>query len=463
MKVASSAGRVDPRSTDVLLGRGNGVSIWKGNVNFRHIVWEYRDAYRQAVRYEKGKIAQKVFQHISTLSPPGRFLEMIEDDHFYIVDRERAIEKVCQALREKKSRLVPNGTVDSAPLNSCITKMRRYPKQLVAIAPAPMASDSRCVLPSSTEIVQTCVLDAMASPSTASSSTRKNVVTPDNVNSPGFTITETGKQSIKRLLFPCVPLTDNPNCTTPIPPKKAKLANNDDPYSRNTCTETDTGSQGIHNANPFPVQQIFDDRTPHLVSFSPNENTYELSDNRRTAMYHGDYAIVSTGSSWSHQQSNQPRHSQTVDSSADRPYKKHQPNAIDALLDYEDSIDMHLERISVLSVADIEHGARYIKSSIEILDEAFALIRNVTGEPPIHVPTEATSEEVGPVGIPATALETYENSAWWSSTSSLGDCTDSVFSNEHCMTDFTSFNYDMNSNCPNKQEFDLSVDNFAAL
>jgi hypothetical protein len=98
---------VVPRPTDVILGRGKGVATWRGNVVFRTIVWEYREAYSQAGRFSKANIAEKVVQAISKLDPPGRFVELVQEDMYVLIDHDRAVEKACQALREKNNCCPP--------------------------------------------------------------------------------------------------------------------------------------------------------------------------------------------------------------------------------------------------------------------------------------------------------------------------------------------------------------------
>ena len=44
---------------------------------------------------------------VLTQTPPGRFIESL-DNEFYVVDYDRAVEKTCQALREKKSQPPPD-------------------------------------------------------------------------------------------------------------------------------------------------------------------------------------------------------------------------------------------------------------------------------------------------------------------------------------------------------------------
>ena len=96
--------RRDIGKHDVLLGRGNGIANYQGNISFRNIVWGYRDAYERAHRDAKRCIAIRVMRAISALDPPGQFVERYETGKakFVAVSEERALEKTCQALREKK-------------------------------------------------------------------------------------------------------------------------------------------------------------------------------------------------------------------------------------------------------------------------------------------------------------------------------------------------------------------------
>lgn len=101
---------VEPRPTDVLFGRGNGVASWRGNVHYRQIIWKYKAEYQAAGRFTKAKVALKVLQDLGNLNPPGRFVEMMDEDTYCLVEQKRAIEKTCQALRERS--LSPPGKND---------------------------------------------------------------------------------------------------------------------------------------------------------------------------------------------------------------------------------------------------------------------------------------------------------------------------------------------------------------
>jgi len=95
---------------DVVLGRGNGTAALAGNIRFRSFVWESKEAYNQASRYEKSPVAYLVMNRVKALDPPGQFLEMCCDGTFIVAPFEKAFEKTCQALREKKWLSAPSRT-----------------------------------------------------------------------------------------------------------------------------------------------------------------------------------------------------------------------------------------------------------------------------------------------------------------------------------------------------------------
>jgi hypothetical protein len=96
------------RETDVICGRGTGLSSHTGNEYFRFLVWATKDEYKQAVRNQKVRLAQELMAAISNLKPPGRFAALVEGTNIsqgqcVPVDIDLAVEKTCQALREKKN------------------------------------------------------------------------------------------------------------------------------------------------------------------------------------------------------------------------------------------------------------------------------------------------------------------------------------------------------------------------
>jgi hypothetical protein len=86
---------------DVLLGRGNNLVTYEGNIRYRKVILMYRDRYIAAGRIEKGQIAKKVIETV--WSRGGRFLESKNNDQRIWREAElpRLLEKATQALREK--------------------------------------------------------------------------------------------------------------------------------------------------------------------------------------------------------------------------------------------------------------------------------------------------------------------------------------------------------------------------
>lgn len=106
------------RSTDVLLGRGNGAAAHPGNKRFREIVRANKKVYLAAPRHCKTSVAKEVIGQIESLDPPGRFLERVEEGRYLIVSPTKALEKTSQALREKPSRTSTFSTSTWSPMPS---------------------------------------------------------------------------------------------------------------------------------------------------------------------------------------------------------------------------------------------------------------------------------------------------------------------------------------------------------
>eukprot|EP00977_Amphora_coffeiformis_P019575 scaffold7349_cov173-Amphora_coffeaeformis.AAC.56 len=98
---------------DVIMGRGNKVGKFAGNLNFRRVCWKHKARYLRACKEEKSKIAFEVLDEIGNLDPPGRFLEP-QGGYYVFVHPKRALEKTCQLLREKKVKK-PDG-MESLPM-----------------------------------------------------------------------------------------------------------------------------------------------------------------------------------------------------------------------------------------------------------------------------------------------------------------------------------------------------------
>ena len=79
------------RGNDVLLGRGNGVAHFIGNKRFRSLVNQYKGKYAVAERSEKQSIAKDVVQAI--ISKGGRFLEVLRDNNTNDSDRSKTKKK----------------------------------------------------------------------------------------------------------------------------------------------------------------------------------------------------------------------------------------------------------------------------------------------------------------------------------------------------------------------------------
>jgi hypothetical protein len=95
---------------DIVLGKGNGINCLPGNIKFRQLIWKYKSTYKMAPRSQKHTIAEKVLHEISQKwNPPGRFLSPHAVSGFELVGDRRALEKTCQALREKVKPLKDGG------------------------------------------------------------------------------------------------------------------------------------------------------------------------------------------------------------------------------------------------------------------------------------------------------------------------------------------------------------------
>lgn len=100
-----------PTHHDVLFGRGGSINSHEGNILFRHVVNQYKDAYFRANKHCKPKIANEVVQVIYNLNPPGRFLAPVHESQrnykkngcisWYNVGLKRARAKASQCLRER--------------------------------------------------------------------------------------------------------------------------------------------------------------------------------------------------------------------------------------------------------------------------------------------------------------------------------------------------------------------------
>lgn len=120
---------------DVLMGRGKRVSEWPGNIHFRQVINRFRDDYSKAARSKKVEIAKQVMACIHEIG--GRFLKENEDEvtsnanssggsstTWVVVEPARAVEKTCQALREKEKARTPDKNPFTDPKKK--TKLSPY-------------------------------------------------------------------------------------------------------------------------------------------------------------------------------------------------------------------------------------------------------------------------------------------------------------------------------------------------
>ena len=125
------------------MGRGKRISEWPGNIHFRQVVNQHRDEYHRCSRKEKVKVANVVLEKIQGIG--GRFLQQkSNEDTWEEVEYERAIEKACQALREKEKSRPPETspfedkakkdlTPPKAPQSSRPAKVPRRPGKVTLI------------------------------------------------------------------------------------------------------------------------------------------------------------------------------------------------------------------------------------------------------------------------------------------------------------------------------------------
>ena len=110
---------------DVLSGRGSSINSYSGNVQFRSLVVQLKDAYRQAPdRLAKMMISDRVVQVIRSMNPPGRFV--IEEESSWVdIGDDKARAKVATALREKKAYKKHRQQVkDSIPMEKLLVQSK---------------------------------------------------------------------------------------------------------------------------------------------------------------------------------------------------------------------------------------------------------------------------------------------------------------------------------------------------
>ncbi len=104
MTEESSNDTITTNENDVVSGRGSGANRHKGNLVFRQLIKKNKAYYLSLGKNLKMGVARAIFDEIASKNPPGRFLQKNpETDRWFEVKKERALEKISQALREKPS------------------------------------------------------------------------------------------------------------------------------------------------------------------------------------------------------------------------------------------------------------------------------------------------------------------------------------------------------------------------
>ena len=120
-----SSSEVSPNENDVVSGRGSGANKHKGNLHFRNMIRDNKTYYLSLSKNLKMGVARQIFDDITSLDPPGRFLQKNpETDTWFEIKSDRALEKISQALREKPHAKkldhpnMHNEAIPMQPLNS---------------------------------------------------------------------------------------------------------------------------------------------------------------------------------------------------------------------------------------------------------------------------------------------------------------------------------------------------------
>ena len=99
-------GYVKCHAHDILSGRGNGANQHSGNIYFRNLISNYKRKYVLSEPAIKKQITNQVLNIVQGRHPPGRFLRQeAKSGEWTQLDRETALRKTAQALREKAPEL----------------------------------------------------------------------------------------------------------------------------------------------------------------------------------------------------------------------------------------------------------------------------------------------------------------------------------------------------------------------
>lgn len=97
---------INPRTHDVLSGRGNFANKHAGNIRFRQLVANAHEKYiTSEFRVEKVQIASQIIDEIRSTNPPGRFLTKDGSGTSWTrISDKKVVDKVRQRLREHGNR-----------------------------------------------------------------------------------------------------------------------------------------------------------------------------------------------------------------------------------------------------------------------------------------------------------------------------------------------------------------------
>ena len=96
---------ISPNINDIVSGRGSGSNRHEGNLQFRKLIRDNKQLYLSRTKNEKMLVARDIYYTIESMDPPGRFLQKNpETNAWFEIGKDRALEKISQALREKNSR-----------------------------------------------------------------------------------------------------------------------------------------------------------------------------------------------------------------------------------------------------------------------------------------------------------------------------------------------------------------------
>ncbi|CAB9523550.1 expressed unknown protein [Seminavis robusta] len=91
----------EPRSNDILLGRGGSSIHNPSNVRYRGMVREHKKEYQTFTRLQKTQLAEQLVRTWQDQTPPGRFLEKDDKTGFWhVIPEKLARRKTSQLLRE---------------------------------------------------------------------------------------------------------------------------------------------------------------------------------------------------------------------------------------------------------------------------------------------------------------------------------------------------------------------------